>query len=75
MTATRRATCVQCGREFDSAGTLAEILVEADDPTPEQLERVRAQAEALARAHGGARGVCSALCAWHRLLSVFWPTN
>lgn len=65
------ATCTVCGREFAAAGSVAEVISEAQGAPPDRLRNLRAHQEHFEATHGGARGVCSARCAWQAALNVF----
>lgn len=51
-----KTTCVQCGCEFESVGTLGEVIAEAQGVTSEQLGNLRTYSERFDAEHGG-RGI------------------
>ena len=75
MADTHASTCIQCGREFEAAGTLGEAIAGAQGASAEQLANVRAHRDRFEKEHGGPRGVCSVRCAFQRLLSGFKPPS
>lgn len=54
MSDTHAATCLQCGREFQTFGTLREALAD----TPEQKAAARAARDLHDAESGGPRGLC-----------------
>jgi hypothetical protein len=64
----KTATCLACGRSFESAGTLGEVIAAAQGATPDELKNMRARDEQRDAESGGARGVCSVQCAIRRAL-------